>query len=116
MDVQTSAYQAFKLWLAGYVPLERDTLHILLGLCVVILAALHCRSGLRLIPFAVAFVAALLAGSAMELADRRDDIAAFGHWRVGTSLLDLGRTMLFPALALAAVTLILRHRAQRDGF
>lgn len=111
MDVETSVYQAFKLGLAGHIPLERDTLHILLGLVLASGATLRCRRRFRIRPFAIAFAAALLAGSAMELADRSDDIAAFGHWRVGASLADLGRTILFPALGLIAVAAIrLRQR------
>lgn len=115
MDVETSAYQAFKLWLGGYIPLERNTLHILFGLALASVATVFCRRGLRLRPFAIAFAAALLAGTAMELADRRDDIAAFGHWRLGTSLLDLGRTILFPASALIAAAAFLRYRNYRGG-
>ncbi len=96
MEVETSAYQGFKLWLAGYVPLDRNTLHYLVGAALVSVALIRLRKQPRTRPLAVALVVAFILGVAMEIADMRDDVATLGYWRWPASLLDLGRTIAVP--------------------
>ena len=96
MEVEISAYQAFKLWLAGYVPLDRNTLHYLVGVGLLAIAILCVRNQPRTRPLVLAFAVAFVLGVAMELADMRDDLATLGYWRWRASLLDLGRTIAFP--------------------
>ena len=114
MDPQTSAYQAFKLWLTGHVPLDRNTIHYLIGAALMMAAALRARRRPGLMPFAIALVLATVAGAAMEWADRRDDLAALGHWRWRASLIDLGRTIAFPALGFCVMLIRFKNRG-RDG-
>ncbi|WP_424985592.1 hypothetical protein [Microbulbifer sp. S227A] len=111
MEDDPSAYQGFKLWLAIHVPLERNTLHYLVGAVLVAGAVIWSRRGLRLGPFLIALAVALLMGVAMELADRRDDLASLGHWRWRASIADICRTI---ALPLAGVLLLWRGRRNRE--
>lgn len=102
MSAESSAYQSFKLWLAEYVPVDRDILHVLMGLMFLLTAVFASRRGLRLQPFARAVLGALLLAIAMEVLDRFDDLRSLGHWRWQASLSDIGRTVLFPAFGLIA--------------
>ncbi len=103
MSTESSAYQSFKLWLAEYVPWERDILHLLIGLLFLLIAVFVSRHGVRLRPFVIAFLCALLLGIAMEGLDRFDDLRSLGYWRWQASFVDVGRTILFPALGLVIV-------------
>ncbi len=112
MEGDTSVYQAFKLWLAGYVPLERNTLHYLVGAVLLAGAVIWSRRQLRSAPFLAALAVSLVLGVAMELADRRDDIASLGRWRWQSSLADIWRTIAFP---LAGVLLLWWARGRSGG-
>lgn len=106
MAPSTSTYQAMKLCLAHYVPVDRNLLHIALGAVVVGLCLVMSSALQR--PLVVALVLALLAGIAMEALDRVDDIAALGRWRWRASLADVGRTILVPLIVLGAARLVVR--------
>ena len=109
MAPETSTYQAFKIWLAGYVPIDRDLLHIIFGAGVLAIAVIG--SGWRRGAVG-AFVVTLVLAVGMEAIDRRDDIALTGTWRWGESVTDVIRTVLVPALAVA--WLRLRRRPLRQ--
>lgn len=109
MDLQSSDYQAFKLWLSGVLPIDRDILHVLIGLLLVGIAVLWCRKGVRLAPFVAALGGALVLGVGMELLDMRDDIQTLGRWRWQASLWDVARTILIPAIAVMVVAWKMRR-------
>lgn len=114
MSPDTSTYQAFKLWLGGYVPLDRDTLHFLVGFGLVLLVLLVARRKSLRWKLLVAFALSFFAGAVMEVLDRRDDIAWLGTWRVGASAVDLLRTIAIPGLALT-LHLFWSQRQVRNG-
>ena len=103
MSVETSQYQLLKLQLAEYVPVDRDILHVLIGLALLGIAAFLTRQDLRLRPFVIALAVAAALGLLMESLDGRDDIAAFGHWRWRAGVLDFIRTTAFPAMGVLSV-------------
>jgi len=113
MTLETSAYQAAKLWVIAHVGMERDTFHYLIGLFLLMLAVGSSMNRLRLAPFVLALGVAGILGCAMEWADLRDDYASFGYARWAASVLDLLRTIAFPALGVILVS-ILRSRRHRD--
>jgi len=91
--LETSSYQALKLWLQGYIPLDRDQFHLLIGAVILLAVWLWKR------PVLAAFGIALLAGVAMEVLDARDDLRSFGYWRWFESLTDIFLTIAVPLLA-----------------
>ena len=105
----TSDYQAFKIWLAGYVPVDRDWLHVLFGLFLVILALAATRRQWRLGPFVLALIAAVVLGVAMEMADRFDDIRTHGAWRWRESLADILRTAAVPLVSVVTMAAVFRR-------
>ncbi|PCJ10200.1 MAG: hypothetical protein COB16_02695 [Rhodobacteraceae bacterium] len=114
MDDQTSPYQSFKIWLAEYLPLDRDSLHVLIGLTLVLAAIFMTRKSLRLGPFIWALTAACAVGIGMEALDRVDDIRTLGAWRWRASLLDGARTIYVPLLAVF-VALFLKRKTSEDN-
>ena len=100
MSPDTSTYQAFKIWLGGYVPFDRDTLHFFVGLGLMLLVLLIARRRSLRARLVSAFLLALIAGLVMEMLDRRGDIAWLGYWRARASALDVLRTVAIPALCL----------------
>lgn len=105
MEPDTSAYQAFKLLLAEYLPVSRDVLHVLIGLGFMLAALTAARGRPAFRPLLIAAIGALLLGCAMELLDRWDDLRMLGRWRWRESLADVLRTAAIPALAAAAAAL-----------
>ena len=81
--------QRFKLFVGTYVPLERDVLHLVFGALIVGAALLARRFGGLHHPMRWALWISFVAGIAMEVLDRRDDIAWLGYWRWGESLSEL---------------------------
>jgi len=104
--LDTSPYQALKLWLQGYIPLNRDHFHPLIGALILLVAWLWKR------PVRAALGFALLAGIGMEAQDARDDLRSFGFWRWRESLSDILLTSAAPALA-AAVIWVRRIQTER---
>jgi hypothetical protein len=97
--VDTSQYQAIKLLIGEYVPIDRDYLHILIGLLLVIIAVLANRYRKRKSTFLLTLTVACAIGASMEFADMFDDISSLGHWRWDESMRDFFRTILFPGMA-----------------
>lgn len=112
MEIETSAYQAFKLWLAGYIPLDRNTFHYLIGAGLLGIALFNVRKSPRTRPFALALAIAVVLGFAMEFADLRDDMATLGFLRWRASLLDLGRTIALPLAGFVVVHWVLKWPAR----
>ena len=109
MGSGTSAWQGTKLWLHGYVPVDRDLLHLLIGLALLAAALVAGRQHPGPRPFVVALALATVLGAGMEVLDRRDDIASLGGWRWRESATDLLATILFPALGTIGA-LLRQHR------
>lgn len=112
-SVETSPYQALKLLVSEYVPIDRDYLHIFLGLLLVIVAVSANRHRKRSSTFLLTFMIACAIGAAMELADMFDDVNSLGQWRWRESILDFLATILFPGLALF-FDRIVRCRRRRE--
>jgi hypothetical protein len=91
--VRTSEYQLLKLKVLDYVPITKDAAHVYIGMACLLLAVTVMRGRLStwwvLLP---GFLVSVL----MEAFDFRDDVRAFGHWRVGASLKDVVNTNLLP--------------------
>lgn len=110
MEQDTSAYQSLKILLAEYVPIDRDILHVVIGLALTLVAIAMTGRSLRLRPFVGAFVVACILGAAMEILDMRDDIKSLGLWRWQASTLDFLRTIFVPAVGLLIVWLLCKKR------
>ena len=95
---ETSTWQGFKIWLTGYVPLDRDLMHVALGGLILMAVLLVRRSRPALVS---ALLVAAGLGIGMEVLDRRDDLALGGAWRWWESLSDVALTALVPGIALA---------------
>lgn len=109
--METSHYQALKLLFGAYVPIDRDYLHILVGLLLVVMAISFNRYRKRISTFLLTFTVACAIGAAMELADMIDDINSLGQWRWDESILDFFSTILFPGIALLFVIIVQRRRS-----
>lgn len=110
MEQSSSAYQSLKILLAEYVPIDRDILHLLIGLALTAIAVTVAQKSMRLRPFLVALAIACLLGAAMEVLDMRDDIQSLGAWRWRVSALDFIRTIFVPVIGLVIALLIRRKR------
>lgn len=110
MNQGTSTYQSLKMLLADYVPVERDILHVLIGLTVTIIAIAVARGSLRFRPLWLALLVACTLGIAMEVLDMRDDLNSLDAWQWRESTLDLLRTIAVPLAALLLALVIKRKR------
>lgn len=99
MQDRTSEYQALKIWLAGILPVERDILHVLIGLTLVLVAVILWRIFGGTKPFVWALTTACALAVGMEVLDMNDDIRTIGVWRWRASLMDFARTVSIPLLA-----------------
>ncbi|MEL6510650.1 MAG: hypothetical protein AAFQ32_12700 [Pseudomonadota bacterium] len=90
-----SGYQALKLWLQGYIPLDRDAFHVVIGAAILLATLLRKR------PLSLALAGALLAGITMEALDARDDLRSFGFWRWRECMADILLTIAAPLLVFA---------------
>ena len=77
--MEPSHYQAIKLLIGEYVPVDRDYLHVLMGLVLVVMAISVNRYRARNSTFLLTFAVASVIGAAMELADMFDDINSLGN-------------------------------------
>ncbi|NNE78830.1 MAG: hypothetical protein HKN18_01030 [Silicimonas sp.] len=111
MEQGTSDYQSLKILLAEYVPIDRDLLHIAIGLVLTMIAVVMARRSVHLKPFLGALAIACLLGAAMEILDMRDDIQSLGAWRWRASAMDFIRTIFVPVIGLFIVILIRRNRS-----
>ncbi len=110
MEDPSSAYQTFKILLAQYLPVDRDILHVVIGLVLKSVAVLMTRKSLRWAPFAGALLIACLLGAGMELLDRRDDLQTLNVWRWRASLADFLRTTSIPFVGLLIAVYLRRTR------
>ena len=111
MEQSSSTYQSLKILFAAYVPIDRDILHVVIGLVLTAIAVSIARRSMRLWPFLVAFAIACFLGVAMEVLDIRDDIQSLGAWRWRASALDFIRTIFVPAVGLIIAWFIRRKRS-----
>jgi hypothetical protein len=105
--VETSWYQAAKLFLVATLGLSKDALHVHVGLGVFLLAALIFRRPLSS-PIPVAAV--ILAALAGETLDMWDDVRSLGYWRWQASVGDVVNTIFWPLVLWA----LARWRATED--
>lgn len=111
--METSAVQAFKLVIVSFVGLEKDALHIYVGLAVFLGFAAIFRKPLRSIGPCLAVLLVAICG---ELLDMRDDIASLGYWRWRASLHDIINTQFWPfVFFLLARYSALLHRTDEHG-
>ncbi len=102
------SFQTAKLYVVEATGLARDTLHMHVGLALMLAVALLFRCSLRsLWPW---LVVVLFAGLG-ELLDRRDNIAATGVWNRAESLKDFLNTLFWPTMLmlLAKFNVVLRR-------
>ena len=111
--VNTQPYQAFKLWLADYVPIDRDLLHVAIGAVLLVAALWWKRDRRHALLAGLAF--AFLAGAGMEVLDIRDSWVAREVLRWDLSLVDLLRTVAVPLITLLAYTLVFIIRRGETG-
>lgn len=110
MEQSSSGYQTLKILLAEYVPIDRDILHVVIGLVLTLIAVAIARKSMRLRPFLVALAIACFLGAAMEILDMWDDIQSLGAWRWRASALDFIRTIIVPVIGLFIAMLIRKNR------
>ena len=103
MTPDPSTYQAFKIWLAQYVPIDRDWLHLALGAVILAMALLALRRHRALRASILAVAIALILGLFMEHLDRRDDLNSLSFWNWGESLTDVLLTISVPLLCFLLV-------------
>lgn len=90
-----STFQAIKWAIITATGLERDALHIYVGLVVFFMVAIAFKKTLR---SPLPWLAVLLVAIVGELFDLRDDLAMVGHWRWKDSLHDIINTQFWPAV------------------
>jgi hypothetical protein len=90
-----STFQAIKWAIVTATGLERDALHIYVGLVVFFMVAIVFKKPLR---SPLPWLAVLLVAIVGELFDLRDDLAIIGHWRWKDSLHDIINTQFWPAV------------------
>ena len=108
MEHQSSFYQSLKILLAQYLPIDRDILHVLIGLVLTLTAVFVTQRSISFGPFLWGYAVACLLGATMEVLDRRDDLQSFGVWRWRASAADFGRTILFPFIGLLAALFLVK--------
>lgn len=106
--METSLFQATKLYLVTTTGLSRDALHICVGLALFLVAAVIFRKSLRsFLPVLIVMAVAILG----ELLDMRDDFRVFGYWDWQNSLGDFINSVFWPlAICLMARTGLLGGR------
>ena len=110
MEQSSSTYQSLKILIAEYVPIDRDILHVLIGLALTVVAVVIARKSMRLRPFLGAFVIACLLGATMEVLDLRDDLKTLGAWRWRASGLDFIRTIFVPTIGVFIAYMLQKRR------
>ncbi len=109
MQGEFSQYQAAKIRLAEYLPIDRDVLHVLIGGLLVLGAVFLWRRRQSVTPFVWALAIASVAALGMEYLDMQGDLQTYGSWRWRASLLDILRTISVPALSLFVVWRLTRR-------
>ena len=93
--VRTSEYQLLKLRVLEYVPITKDAAHVYIGMLCLLVTVAVLRG--RLSTW-WALLPGLLVSLVMEVFDFRDDVRAYGHWRVFASMHDIVNTNLIPLI------------------
>jgi hypothetical protein len=112
--METSTIQAIKLTIVAATGLDKDALHIYIGLAVFFSTLAIFKKPLRSVwPWLTVLVIAI----AGELLDRRDDIASLGYWRWKASLHDILNTQFWPAaiMLLARLTKLFQDHNDRPS-
>lgn len=91
----TSNFQGLKLTIMHYTHLEKDALHIYVGLILLLVGVGVFKLSIRSVKplFLVLFFAVL-----GELIDRRDNIVDLGYWRWQDSVHDIINTLFWPTI------------------
>jgi len=93
--MEISTVQTIKLAIVAATGMDKDALHIYVGLAVFFTVAVFFKKPLRS-PWP--WFAVLVVAVAGELLDRRDDVASVGYWRWKASLHDVINTQFWPAV------------------
>ena len=93
--MEISSFQAAKQAIQAWTGLEKDALHIYIGLAVFLGSALLSRRTVRSpLPWLAALIVALV-GEALDL---RDGLMGFGHWLWTDSAHDILNTLFWPTV------------------
>lgn len=93
--METSTVQTIKLAIVAATGLEKDTLHVYVGLAVFFAVTAVSRRRLRSVVPWLSVLAVAIAG---ELIDMIDDFSSLGHWNWGASLRDIVNTLFWPTV------------------
>lgn len=107
----TSTVQTIKMAIVAFTGLEKDALHIYVGLGIFFAVAFLSRNSIKTFkPLLAVLIVAVLG----ELLDMRDDLASLGYWRWGASLHDIVNTLFWPAIlfSLARATTVFGERSK----
>lgn len=91
--MDTSTFQAAKLFLGSVIGLSKDAMHIYVGLAVFFAAAMAFRKPLSSFLPVATVVALAVVG---EILDMRDDLGSLGYWRWKASAHDVINTGIWP--------------------
>lgn len=106
--MEVSSFQAAKQLVQSWSGLEKDALHVYVGLGVFLAASLLSRRTVRsILPWLTVLGVALL-GEGLDL---RDGLRGFGHWRWTDSVHDILNTLFWPTVmvVLGRSTSVLGH-------
>jgi hypothetical protein len=91
-----TSFQDFKTQIMGFTGLEKDALHIYVGIGVFLITSfLFRRSRYR---WLIALVMVMIAASMGEIWDRYESLSQGASWNKGASLHDFVNTCFFPTL------------------
>lgn len=97
-----SIFQTIKTAIVSVTGLERDALHIYVGLGVFLLTSLLFYGQRK--RWFIAWLAAVAAATLGEVLDRRDQLALSHHWDWPASLHDLLNTGFWPTVLMLLLT------------
>jgi hypothetical protein len=109
--METSIVQATKHAIVTATGLEKDALHVYVGLTVFFVVAVLFKKSLRSLWPCLVVLAVAIAG---EILDMRDDLASLGYWRWKASLHDLVNTQFWPVVILLLARFSRLFRGSND--
>ncbi|TRD18869.1 hypothetical protein [Palleronia caenipelagi] len=116
MDHLALNFYSSKEVFSHYVPIDRDILHVVIGVMLALIAFVVAKGMTRTKPYVLTLAFACVLGAGMEVLDMRHDILTLGAWQWWESALDFGRTIIGPLAMLLAVCILrpnTRHSNQQ---
>lgn len=93
--MQSSAVQTIKLAIVAATGLEKDALHVYVGLAVFFGVGALSRRRLR---SAAPWLSVLAVAIVGEIVDMIDDLSMYGHWNWTASVHDVANTLFWPTV------------------